>query len=93
MIKLELLNQNNESKVRKIRREDIPIWFVEDVSATIELSKWGEENNLRGHCYAIKYRDKYIANMVLFRFYWNATKIMKEQSSFIPKWELEIQIS
>lgn len=65
MIKLELLNQNNESKVRKIRREDIPIWFVEDVSDTIELSKWGEENNLRGHCYAIKYKDKYIGIVLI----------------------------
>lgn len=65
MIKPELLNHNNENKVRKIRREDIPVCFAEDVSDTIELSKWGEENNLRGHCYAIKYRDKYIGIVLI----------------------------
>ena len=65
MIELELLNRYNENKVRKIQRDDIPVCFVEDVSDTIELSKYGEENNLRGHCYAIKYADKYVGIILI----------------------------
>lgn len=65
MIKLELLNRNNENMVKEIQRDDIPLCFAEDVSSTIELSKYGEENNLRGHCYTIKYADKYIGIILI----------------------------
>lgn len=65
MIKLELLNRNNENKVKEIQRDDIPFCFAEDISYTIELSKYGEENNLRGHCYTIKYEDKYIGIVLI----------------------------
>lgn len=65
MIKLERLNPNNENKLKKIQRDDIPVCFVEDVSDTIELSKTGEENNLRGHCYAVKYADKYVGIILI----------------------------
>lgn len=65
MIELELLDSDNENKIKEIRRDDIPICFAEDISSTIELSKYGEENNLRGHCYAIKYADKYIGIILI----------------------------
>lgn len=65
MIELELLNKDNENMVREIQRDDIPICFVEDISHTIELSKYGEKNNLRGHCYAIKYEEKYIGIVLI----------------------------
>ena len=65
MIELELLNSYNENRVKEIQRDDIPMSFVEDISSTIELSKYGEENNLRGHCYTIKYADKYIGIILI----------------------------
>lgn len=65
MVKLELLDQFNEIEVKKIQRDDIPVCFVEDVSYTIELSRYGEKNNLRGHCYAIKYAEKYIGIVLI----------------------------
>ena len=65
MIELELLNRDNVNMVREIERDDIPICFVDDISYTIELSKYGEENNLRGHCYVIKYEDKYIGIVLI----------------------------
>ena len=65
MIKLELLNRYNENKVKEIQRDDIPLCFAEDISYTIELSKYGEENNLRGHCYTIKYADKYVGIVLI----------------------------
>ena len=65
MIELELLNRNNENMVREIQRDDIPTCFAEDISYTIELSKYGEENNLCGHCYAIKYANKYVGIILL----------------------------
>ena len=65
MIELELLNSENEEKVKKIKRDDIPDGFVEDISYTVELSKYGEENDLRGHCYTIKYEDKYVGIILI----------------------------
>lgn len=65
MIKLEFLNQDNEEKLKKIRREDIPSSFAEDISDTIELSKWGEAHGLRGHCYAIKYGEQYVGVVLI----------------------------
>lgn len=65
MVQLELLNQDNEIKVKNIKRDDIPVCFAEDVSYTIELSKWGEKYNLRGHCYTIKYAEEYIGIVLI----------------------------
>lgn len=43
MVQLELLNQDNEIKMKNIKRDDIPVCFAEDVSYTIKLSKWDLE--------------------------------------------------
>lgn len=60
MVQLELLSKENEKELYKIQRDDVPIHFTEDISYTIKLSKYGEKNNLKGHCYAIKYNEQYV---------------------------------
>lgn len=65
MITLELLNSENEVSVKKIQREDVPDRFAEDISYTVELAKYGEENHLRGHCYAVKYGEKYVGILLI----------------------------
>ena len=65
VVKLELLNPDNEIQVKKILRDDIPVCFVEDISDTIELSKYGEKNNFRGHCYTVKYAEKYVGIVLI----------------------------
>ena len=65
MITLELLDSENEVSVKKIQREDVPDRFAEDISYTVELAKYGEENHLRGHCYAVKYGEKYVGILLI----------------------------
>lgn len=65
VVKLELLNRDNEIEVKKIQRDDISVCFAEDVSYTIDLAKYGEVHNLRGHCYTIKYAEKYIGIVLI----------------------------
>lgn len=65
MVKLELLNENNENHLLKIQRDDVPTYFAEDISYTIQASKYGNENNLKGHCYAIKYKEVYVGIILI----------------------------
>ena len=65
LLTLELLNPENEVQVKKIQRDDVPGRFAEDISYTVELAKYGDENHLRGHCYCIKYREKYIGILLI----------------------------
>jgi ribosomal protein S18 acetylase RimI-like enzyme len=65
MIQLEFLNEKNEEFLKKIQRDDIPLCFANDISNTIDISKYGENNNLKGHCYAIKYGEDYVGIILI----------------------------
>lgn len=65
MIQLELLDNENEKLLLKIERDDIPTYFVEEVSYTIELSKYGDEHKLKGHCYAIKFHENHVGIILI----------------------------
>ena len=62
---LELLGPENEVQVKHIQRDDVPDEFAEAVADTVELAKYGDENHLRGHCYCIKYGEKYIGVLLI----------------------------
>ena len=53
MVQLQVLNDSNKKFLKEIQRDDIPKNFVEDVEDTIELSEYGESNNLKGHCLSL----------------------------------------
>jgi len=65
MIRLEILDESNETHLLQIHREDIPTQFVEDIADTIWLARWGAENGLKGHCFAIKYDEKYVGLVLI----------------------------
>lgn len=65
MVQLELLNEKNEKCLLGILREDIPEHYVEEVSSTIDLAKYGEKLNLKGHCFAIKYDESYVGIILI----------------------------
>lgn len=65
MVQLEFLNEENEKLLYKIQRDDVPQHFAEDISYTIALSKYGKENNLKGYCYAIKYKEDYVGIILI----------------------------
>lgn len=65
MIQLELLNEQNEAYLLQIHREGIPKHFVEEVSDTIVLAKWGDEHGLKGHCFGIRYGEKYVGIILI----------------------------
>ena len=65
MIQLEILNSENEKKLLEIQRADIPASFVEEVQQTIELARYGEEENLKGHCYGIKNDSEYVGIILI----------------------------
>lgn len=65
MVQLELLNQDNEKYLLQIYREDTPTHFVEEIEDTIALSKYGTQNHLHGHCYAIKYQENYVGIILI----------------------------
>ena len=65
MVTLELLKSENEVQVKRIQRDDVPDTFAEDVAATVALARYGDENHLRGHCYCIKYGNRYIGILLL----------------------------
>ena len=64
-IVLELLDPENEVQVKKIRRDDVPDQFAEDVADTIALAKYGDANRLRGHCYIVKYGETCIGIVLI----------------------------
>ena len=64
-ITLELLNPENEVQVKRIQRDDVPDAFAEEVADTVELAKYGDENHLRGHCYVVKYGERYIGIVLI----------------------------
>ena len=59
-IELELLNDFNRDKVLNIQKDSMDEEFVYDISYTLKLAKFIADNNMRGHCYAIKYSNNYI---------------------------------
>lgn len=65
MVRVEPLNEHNESFLRKIDRSDISESFVEPIDSTIELARWGAENGLKGCCYAILDDDKYVGLLLI----------------------------
>ena len=64
-ITLELLSSENEAQVKRIQRDDVPDAFAEEVADTVALAKYGDENHLRGHCYIVKYMEKYIGIILI----------------------------
>lgn len=64
-VALEYLNDGNEAALLQIHREDVPEAYVEDVSATIALAKYGGAQGLKGHCWAVKYRGQYVGILLL----------------------------
>ena len=65
MIQLEILNSDNEKKLFEIQRDDVPASFVEEVQQTIELARYGVEENLKGHCYGIKNNSDYVGIILI----------------------------
>lgn len=65
MVQLQELNDSNKKFLKEIQRDDIPKNFVEDVEDTIELSEYGESNNLKGHCYAILYNNIFVGIILI----------------------------
>lgn len=65
MFKLEWLNEYNAPKVMQIQRDDIPVCFAEDIAYTVSLAEYGDENNLRGHCYTVKYGEQYVGILLI----------------------------
>lgn len=65
MVQLELLSKDNEEKVLAINRDDIPEYFAESMTYTIQLSNYGIEQGLKGFCFAIKYSENYVGLILI----------------------------
>lgn len=64
-IELLQLTEQNQDAIRAIRREDIPVSWVDDADTLWELTQYGLEHNCIGHTYAVKYDDAYIGVILL----------------------------
>lgn len=64
-VTLEMLDNYNRHFLLKIKRNDIPFYFVEDINETIKQADYGYEHHLRGHCYAIKCDQSYAGIMLI----------------------------
>jgi ribosomal protein S18 acetylase RimI-like enzyme len=65
MVTIELLSDDNEKELLKIDRGNIPDEYVEKVEHTIALNHMGNENNLLGMCFAIKWDKKYVGVILI----------------------------
>ncbi len=65
MVHLELLDTCNREQVLKIDRKDIPVEYVAQINDTILMAEYGAKVGLDGHCYAIKYNDKYVGVILI----------------------------
>lgn len=65
MFQLEWLNEANAPRVMQIQRDDVPVCFAEDIAYTIKLATYGDENHLRGHCYAVKHGEQYVRILLI----------------------------
>lgn len=65
MVELELLNKNNEKYLLEIQPGDVPLNYVEPISYTLKLGKYGKRNKLKGQCSAIKYDEQYVGLLLI----------------------------
>ncbi|WP_041703472.1 hypothetical protein [Lachnoclostridium phytofermentans] len=65
IVELEFLNKNNKKYLLQISRDDISKEFVEDIADTIAMSEYGTENELKGHCFAIKHNNNYVGVVLI----------------------------
>ncbi len=65
MVNIEVLSEEAKQKLPVIKRDDIPISFVESVEDTIRLSEYGTEQGLKGACYAVKYDEQYVGILLV----------------------------
>ena len=65
MIQLELLDRYNKTQLVNIDRKDVPAEYAAEISDTISMAEHGTRFGLGGHCYAIKYTDKYVGIILL----------------------------
>ena len=64
-IQIEPISEDNEKYLLQIQRDDIPTQFVDEVSFTIDSTKYGAEHGYRGCCYAVKYDDNYVGILLI----------------------------
>ncbi len=65
MVLLELLDRYNKNHLLNIDRKDIPAEYAAEISDTISMAEHGTRFGLGGHCYAIKYGEKYAGIILL----------------------------